>query len=250
MESADLLEFLAADVARLREVATGDLSAAVPSCPGWTLADLLRHLTHGYLDVVVPQLRKTETAPARDRKLADPLAAFEHAYAVMLEELAAHERREDADLELAAFWIRRMAHETAMHRIDADLAVQRPPVAIPVELAADGVDELLTMFLARETTQWTEEYADDLTDWAARWLMVSIGAAAWQITVRPRGVAVEPIVPGQPPTDGCAARIDSDPEAFLRWAYNRPPTQRMVTTGDDLMLEQFKRLLTAVTSVS
>lgn len=249
METADLLEFLDADVAGLRKAASVDLSAAVPSCPGWTLADLLRHLAHGYLDVVVPQLRQIQPARVRQTE-ADPLTAFEHGYAVMLEELAAYERREDADRDLTAFWIRRMAHETAMHRIDADLAVQRPPTPIPTELAVDGVDELLTIFLARETTQWTEQYAAELHDWAARWLMVSTGAAAWRVTVRPQGAEVESLDPGQPPTIGYAARIDSDPETFLRWAYNRPHARQMVTTGNDLMLEQFKRLLTAVTSVS
>jgi hypothetical protein len=169
----------------------------------------------------------------------------------MLEELAAYARRSGADREVSAFWVRRMAHETAMHRIDADLAVRRTPTAMPVELAVDGVDELLTTFLARETTQWTEQYADELGDWEGRWLMVSSGAAAWRVTVRPQGASVSSLGPGLlPPAVGCDARIESDPETFLRWAYNRPLTQPVVATGDKPMLEQFKRLLTAVTGVS
>jgi hypothetical protein len=85
MDSADLLEFLAEDLARVREAASVDLSAAVPSCPGWTLADLLRHLAHGYSNVVVPQLRRTDPAPVRDLAQIDPLTAFEQGYAGMLE---------------------------------------------------------------------------------------------------------------------------------------------------------------------
>ena len=43
----------------------------------------------------------------------------------------------------AHFWFRRMAHETAMHRVDAELAAGRPLAAIDPELAADGIDEFL-----------------------------------------------------------------------------------------------------------
>jgi Mycothiol maleylpyruvate isomerase N-terminal domain len=37
-----LLAYLAADFARLRAVAPADPAAAVPSCPGWTVADIRR----------------------------------------------------------------------------------------------------------------------------------------------------------------------------------------------------------------
>jgi uncharacterized protein (TIGR03083 family) len=48
-----------------------------------------------------------------------------------------------------AFWARRQAHETAIHRADAELAAGSRP-SYPAELAADGVDELLTGFTARQ----------------------------------------------------------------------------------------------------
>jgi hypothetical protein len=202
------------------------------------------------MNVVVPQLRQTvpTLTPTSDLADSDPVAAVEHGYDVMLEELAMFESHQSADHRLAAFWIRRMAHETAMHRIDADLAMRRPSTPIPPELAVDGVDELLTVFLARETTQWTKQYAAELSDWAPRWLMVSCGEAAWHVRVRPQGVEVTPLDPRQPREAGCGARIDCDAETFLRWAYNRPMAQQVVVSGDRPMIEQFKRLLTAVTS--
>ena len=53
MDSARLLESLAADFARLRAVATTtDLTIAVPSCPGWVLADLVGHVGTVYLHKV------------------------------------------------------------------------------------------------------------------------------------------------------------------------------------------------------
>jgi uncharacterized protein (TIGR03083 family) len=53
-----------------------------------------------------------------------------------------------------AFWARRQAHETTIHGVDAAAAANgsAPPVgslAIGPELAADGIDELLTGFLPR-----------------------------------------------------------------------------------------------------
>ncbi|MDA8300503.1 MAG: hypothetical protein M0005_02920 [Actinomycetota bacterium] len=38
MEYSRFLDRLAADFARLRKVVAADLTAAVPTCPGWTAA--------------------------------------------------------------------------------------------------------------------------------------------------------------------------------------------------------------------
>ena len=44
------------------------------------------------------------------------------------------------------FWIRRMAHETLVHRADAQLAASdEPEPVIDAEVAADAIDEWLTM---------------------------------------------------------------------------------------------------------
>ena len=55
-----------------------------------------------------------------------------------------------------------MAHETVIHRIDAELALAEPSAAIAPALAADGIDEFLTVILTHETRQWTDQYATDL----------------------------------------------------------------------------------------
>jgi hypothetical protein len=50
MDNQRLRECLGADFGRLREVAAGaDLGAPVPTCPGWTMTDLLRHVGEVYL---------------------------------------------------------------------------------------------------------------------------------------------------------------------------------------------------------
>jgi mycothiol maleylpyruvate isomerase-like protein len=49
VECSRFFDCLAIDFARLRAVVPTDPSAAVPSCPGWTVADLTRHLGEVYL---------------------------------------------------------------------------------------------------------------------------------------------------------------------------------------------------------
>jgi hypothetical protein len=44
MEYSRFLDCLAADFAHQRAVVPTDPAAAVPSCPGWTVADLTRHV--------------------------------------------------------------------------------------------------------------------------------------------------------------------------------------------------------------
>lgn len=129
-------------------------AAAVPSCPGWTVADLLYHLYEvQYLwNRVTSERRDTfegmkmPTRPADDR-LAD-LVRGEHAgYAAML-------RAFPADTPIATWtgpqtlsWlIRRMAQEIAVHRVDAESA---SGAAAPIDpaLASDGIDEFLEFFL-------------------------------------------------------------------------------------------------------
>jgi hypothetical protein len=50
-----------------------------------------------------------------------------------------------ADDKTAGFWLRRITHDTLVHRLDAELAVGRE-VALAPDLAADSVSDLLEMF--------------------------------------------------------------------------------------------------------
>jgi hypothetical protein len=141
-------------------------------------------------------------------------------------------RSQGASAGAASFWIRRMAHETVIHRIDAELALAEPSAAIAPALAADGIDEVLTVILTHETRQWTDQYATDLTDWGPRWLLVSAGPAQWRITMRPNGTDAMPL--RSPPASAAppAAAIHGDPDSLLRWAYNRGRANQVITTGD------------------
>ena len=56
-----------------------------------------------------------------------------------------------------AMWARRQAHETAIHRVDAELAAGAVPGSFAAPFAADGVDELLACFVPRRSTKLRAE---------------------------------------------------------------------------------------------
>jgi Mycothiol maleylpyruvate isomerase N-terminal domain len=84
MEYSRLLDCLAADFARLRALVPTDPSAAVPSCPGWTVAELTWHVGAVYLHKTLAMRQGAEPNPWPPTELADeePLALLDReAYA-------------------------------------------------------------------------------------------------------------------------------------------------------------------------
>jgi uncharacterized protein (TIGR03083 family) len=149
------LEQAVADVADM--LADAGLDLPVPSCPGWTVADLVAHLgeTHLWAEhaVRVGDPEASEPSPPRHDRIA--LRAW---YAGAAAVLVATLRATDPDTacwtfglrpRTARFWFRRQAHEAAMHRWDLGAAVGRD-LGYPSSLAADGVDEVVTMFFPRQ----------------------------------------------------------------------------------------------------
>ena len=144
-----------AQTARFVEVLTGaDLTLPVPTCPGWTLADLTRHAgsVQRWFSVLLRQ--RIQTPPtSRDVELRLPEQEADYpewlsASAAVAEE--AFTAAGDLDEPMwawgadqhARFWVRRMLFETTLHRVDAELALGLRPV-VDRDLAADGVDEFL-----------------------------------------------------------------------------------------------------------
>ena len=136
-------------------VRRGDLSAAVPACPGWSTYDVIVHLGnyHGWAATIV---ETGQRVPAHDdapeSKVAAEVADW---YAGKAEDLAAVLRGVSPQTRCwnftgtrltGAFWARRQLHETTLHLVDLDQAAGRPSDLSPV-LCADGVDEVLTTML-------------------------------------------------------------------------------------------------------
>lgn len=138
------------------------VAAKVPTCPEWRVRDLLRHtgMVHRWATAFVAE---GHTAYHPDGGLpdldgAELVAWFRQGHRRLVDTLAA------APPDVAcwyflpapsplAFWARRQAHETTVHRLDAESARGGTPTAIAPDFAADGIDELLRGFHARDRSR-------------------------------------------------------------------------------------------------
>ncbi|MFJ9944676.1 maleylpyruvate isomerase family mycothiol-dependent enzyme [Streptomyces erythrochromogenes] len=161
MEITEYLKTLAREGELLAEVAErAGTDAFVPSCPGWHVTDLLRHTgavhrwAAGY--VGERQLEPTGFPEAPELVGGELLAWFREGHADLVRTLT----EAPADVQCwtflptappspLAFWARRQAHETTVHRMDAEGALGAVFSPLAPEFAEDGVDELLTGFHAR-----------------------------------------------------------------------------------------------------
>jgi uncharacterized protein (TIGR03083 family) len=169
------------------------LDATVPSCPDWVVRDLVRHQggVHRWATGVVAGARTEPWNVDLDDVVgswppdAALLAWFEEGHAALVAALSHADPALTCWTFLAApsplaMWARRQAHETAVHRVDAELAAGRAPTPLSAPFAADGVDELLTCFITRPGGRLRADPARSLrvrcTDTAGDWLVrVSAG---------------------------------------------------------------------------
>jgi uncharacterized protein (TIGR03083 family) len=224
MEYSRFLDCLADDFARLRAVAPLDLAAAVPTCPGWTVADLTRHVGQVYLHKTVAMREGAEPDEWPPKGLADeePLALLDRAYAELRGEFATRQPQDPAGSwytpdQTVGFWIRRMAQETVIHRIDAELGTGQPVAPIPADLAVDGIDELLTVVVAYSVATWGKYFTDILAGSPGRTYTVRTDGAAWRARTGPGLFAVEDGA-GKDATD---VTVSGPPADVLRWVWNR-----------------------------
>ncbi|MFD9093088.1 maleylpyruvate isomerase family mycothiol-dependent enzyme [Streptomyces collinus] len=142
------------ETARLAEVVRGvDPATPVPSCPGWTVGDLTRHVgsLQRWFSALLSRLVQ-EPPRSREVELGLPDSAGEYSRWVEagIPRVAAVLEATDPLAPMwawgvdqhARFWARRMLFETLVHRVDAELSAGLASPLDP-ELAADGVDEFL-----------------------------------------------------------------------------------------------------------
>ena len=233
MDVPSWIESLKADGDLLAEVATTTaFDPDVPGCPGWRVRDLVGHLgrVHRWARTIVAdridedgfgrlgELMNSEV-PGDDgliewfraghRDLVDTLEAAPEDLACFTFMPASTPR---------TFWARRQAHETAVHRVDAEQAAGRPS-AIDPELAEDGVDELLTGFAPRSRKLRAAQ---------PRRLRFGTGERHWLLTVGPDLTVTE--TGADEPAD---VTVTGPGETLYLALWNRVPWDGLAVTGDD-----------------
>jgi uncharacterized protein (TIGR03083 family) len=223
----------------LSTAARHDFKAAVPACPGWDVDDLLAHIGrihHRTANVV----RTQRQVPPRDEDGSNPVAPsgnllgwYEAGLADVLDALRGADPATPvwswAGPADVAFWLRRMGQETLIHRVDAEQATGEVG-PVDVELAADGIDEMLDMFLPRRhagsSTGAGEVVHVHATDVAGEWLVV-LGADS---IATERGHAKGDVAVRGPAAD------------LLLWLWGRRPIDGLEVYGDDALAARFRDL--------
>jgi uncharacterized protein (TIGR03083 family) len=220
------------DGAALAAAAETDLRAAVPACPGWDVAELVWHMGgvhHFWGAIARDALSSPDAVRAPDRPQLTELVDW---YRAGVERLAATLESADPSTPVwtwaprkdVGFIQRRMAHETAVHRWDAESAVGVPG-PIDAALAVDGIDEFLDVFLPFEGDLGASGESVHLhcTDAPGEWL-VEIADGKLDVS-RTHGKG------------DVAARGGASDLLLLLW--RRVPMSRVDVHGDRAALERF-----------
>jgi uncharacterized protein (TIGR03083 family) len=182
--SADwYVDHLTADVERVAAVIEhGDLTAPIAACPGWDVRRLVVHLgmIHRWARHCAVHARPpadTDPFEPGDRDLGEWFRDGAAALAETLRELdpGAPTWHPFTVEPVARVWPRRQAHETAMHRWDAQSAIGTPDPIDP-ELASDGIDEYFEVAIPRLVvreglTVPTSSFHVHCTDVDGEWLV-------------------------------------------------------------------------------
>lgn len=160
MRAVDLSAYQASikrDGERIGELATQGLSADVPPCPNWTVGDLTAHLVRVF--TMVNRVLESNDHPGQLPTIMET-SDLVGDYVAELRRLLANLDTTDPELErwnwsvgpqVAGFWWRRMAHEAAVHRWDAESAFGPGP-PIDTDLAVDAIDEWFDVHLRSDLT--------------------------------------------------------------------------------------------------
>jgi uncharacterized protein (TIGR03083 family) len=241
MDYATYVEHVRQDGRRLSSAAEGSLSLEVPSCPGWTVSDLVSHVAEVYEHKIACTAlgRAPDPWPPEWPADRDPIEWLDDAHSRLLEMFDASGPTTPSATwwpadQTVGFWARRMAHETVVHRVDAELAIGTPTV-VSGELAVDGVDEILVIMLAGD---WSDEPDDAAT---GQRVAISTGGRTWGVTLEKESVSIT--------EDGEAgdAALGGDPSEVLLWLWGRSPDELVERSGDEEAIRLLRSRLVLAT---
>jgi uncharacterized protein (TIGR03083 family) len=226
VEYATFVEHVRADGSKLADAADGNITTAVPSCPGWTVLDLVAHIAQVYEHKI--QCTRLGHAPQPWPPAwpgaDEPVPWFRDAHARLLEMFDESEPMTPSATwwppdQTVGFWARRMAQETAVHRVDAELA-SGGSTPVDAELATDGVDEILKIMLEGD---WSEDADDAMT---GQRIAISTGVRTWQVVLDREAVSVSE------GGDDADAGVTGDPSNVLLWLWGRAADDQVERSGD------------------
>ncbi|MFE2726393.1 maleylpyruvate isomerase N-terminal domain-containing protein [Kitasatospora sp. NPDC059327] len=231
-----------------------DLTAPVPTCPDWQLRDLLLHIgqVHRWATALVRDGHRAPLDDEGERAAWGPEPSdaalvdwFSAGHAALVDALTAA----PADLDCwsflpapspLAFWARRQAHETAVHRFDADAAAGAVGPRVTPGLALDGIDELLQGFMSRGHSRVRSEHPRTVLIRAGD-AVPADGPDSWLLTISTEPLTVvrrdSAVDADTGPAD---LTLDGPTRDLYLLLWNRLPAEQVEVTGDRALLDLWR----------
>ncbi|MDP0399142.1 maleylpyruvate isomerase N-terminal domain-containing protein [Tsukamurella strandjordii] len=241
MTTALWFDSIAADGARIAATDPEGLGRPVPSCPGWTVRDLVIHT--GAANRWATMFLQAG-ADSTDRFVPDVsdapdgaavLGWYAGVVAALLDELRRHDPDEPARAFVgrtkARFWMRRMTQEVSVHRWDLQNSLPDGAEAIAPAVAADGITELTQMQMPLILGR--QGLAPDLAGRVIAIVATDTGDE-WVVRLRADGVDVLGGEDALAPADLTLRGIASDLELVL---WRRLPLDTVEVRGERAVIE-------------
>ena len=183
METREYIDVIRHQSVALLVSARTDLTAPIPSCPGWTMTDLVAHVggVWSWAASIVSSGTRIDEYPAIPNAVVGAALIYmvEERLRQLLQVLESADPQADCWTfglpRSVLFWFRRQALETTIHARDAVGAVAHPG-PVDAELACEGIDEFLTVMLPRQVKDspdmWTGQSVHlHRTDGEGEWVV-------------------------------------------------------------------------------
>lgn len=214
------------------------MEVPVPSCPDWSLRDLVEHLTrvHRFWAAAVaagPSEKPPTVAPAEGDVSADSLDSSAAATKDLIRAL----RTAGPAVNCWTWWAgseipmttgtvaRHQVHEAAVHAFDAQLAAGTPQ-PIPAAVALDGIAEFITLTYATSNV-WPHE--------PVRIGLHTTEGDSWLVDLTPTGALI---------TDGrheAAVDLHGSASDLLLTLHRRLPLDSIRIEGDRVTVDNLLR---------
>lgn len=245
VQPRELVTITRTEGAAISATARQGLDAPIPACPGWTVASVVSHTALVYRRTTHVLHNHLVERPAGSDWYVDPpegpalLDWFDDAHDEIVRSLEAADPDERVwtfhrPNHTASFWLRRLAHETTVHRVDVQGA-HGPVDPVPGPVAIDGIDEALDVLIGPGLAG--RYCGDDVTIH----LHATDEAGEWLLSPGPEGVIVE-----RRHAKGDAA-VRGRASDLLLWLWGRGELGRLEVFGDRSALTSFRDLVAAAT---
>lgn len=242
-----LIDVVAAEAELLAASAQGQRpERQVPACPGLNLGETARHVGSTFR-MVAAWLREGrqpvawQQDPAPGRSLSDYLREGVGPLVDALSERAADDPCETwwpAD-RTCGFWARRLAHEATVHRLDVQSAAGLPLDPVPDDVAEDGADEVLSLWLGHRLDVLGVRGTREST------VAIRTGRRVWLARTGPEPATAWAASPEE--AESADAEVTGPPGLVYRWLWGRIPDRDVGTNGDHDAIAQLWALLRLAT---